>query len=305
MKVETILDLSQLALIQCSRADAQKFLQAQLTNDVAEVTAEASQYAGYCTPKGRLLATFLLWQFDNSYYLQLPSSLADSVVERLRKFVLRAKVELTNVSDEWRFFGVAADTAESVLEQFFPERPGEPQGVASTDKGTVIRLPGNRYQIVVKSEHAPSLSDMLKKETLMDGHVWEWLDIREGIPIILPQTQEQFTPQMVNLDLIDGVSFSKGCYPGQEIVARTKYLGQVKRRMYLANVGSKEAPQPGDELFSPMLGDQSAGMIVNSAPSPDGGHDVLAVLQTSIVPMQVLWKREVPLRFLPLPYQVT
>jgi folate-binding protein YgfZ len=300
-------ELSKLTLIRCSGNDAQKFLQAQLTNDVAVVTPQTSQYTGYCTPKGRLLATFLLCQFKDAYYLQLPSALADSVVERLRKFVLRAKVELRNAADEWQMLGVLGENGRIVLQQLFPpQMPGKPHEVAQADNAVILRLPGDRFQIVAKSEYASSLRDAVAKDIPpADGRVWEWLDIRQGIPVILPQTQEQFVPQMVNFDLIGGVSFSKGCYPGQEIIARTKYLGEIKRRMYLANVRGEEAPQPGDGLFSPMFGDQSAGTIVNSAPSPDGGHDVLAVLHTSAMPMGVFWKGDEPLNFLPLPYEVT
>jgi folate-binding protein YgfZ len=306
MKQDFLGEISSLALIRCSGPHGQTFLQAQLTNDVAKVTAGTSQYTGYCNPKGRLLATFLLWKLEDAYYLQLPSSLADSIVERLRKFILRAKVKLEDVTDQWRVFGLAGPNAATLLRGICGDVPVSPYAVMHHQNVSLLSLPGDRFQLVARTEQAQKLSDVFKEKVqLADAQVWNWLEIRAGIPTILPETQEQFVPQMVNFDLIGGVSFNKGCYPGQEIVARTKYLGQIKRRMYLANINSEEAPRPGDDLFSPTLDDQSAGMIVNSAPSPDGGHDVLTVLQTSVVQAEVLWKREVPLAFLPLPYQVT
>ena len=134
---------------------------------------------------------------------------------------------------------------------------------------------------------------------------WDWLSIRAGIPFILPATQEQFVPQMVNFELIDGVSFKKGCYPGQEIVARMQYLGKLKRRMYLAHIDGNEAPQPGDELFSADMEGQASGMIVNAALAPDSGYDVLAVVQTSSQETQTVhWKslQGAALEFLSLPY---
>jgi folate-binding protein YgfZ len=134
---------------------------------------------------------------------------------------------------------------------------------------------------------------------------WDWLNIRSGIPVILPQTQEKFVAQMANFDVIGGVSFKKGCYPGQEIVARMQYLGHLKRRMYLAHLDTDEIPQPGDELFSADMEDQASGMIANASPAPGGGCDVLAVVQiTSRDTQTVHWKSPhgEALHFLPLPY---
>ena len=136
---------------------------------------------------------------------------------------------------------------------------------------------------------------------------WEWLDIRSGLPWITAPTQEQLVPQMANLELVGGVSFQKGCYPGQEIVARTHYRGKLKRRMYLASVASGRAPAPGDNLFSDDLPGQASGLVVNAQRSPEGGYDVLAVTQIdSRASSSVRLKTpDGPvLRFLELPYAV-
>jgi len=135
---------------------------------------------------------------------------------------------------------------------------------------------------------------------------WTWLDITAGVPRIDAATSEQFVPQMVNLELLSGVDFKKGCYPGQEIVARMHYLGRLKQRMYLANIEGAESPQPGDKLYSADMGDQASGMIVSAAPSPDGGSDVLAAIQIeSVKGDAVHWKslNGPRLRFSELPYK--
>jgi folate-binding protein YgfZ len=133
------------------------------------------------------------------------------------------------------------------------------------------------------------------------------LEIRAGIPVVTPTTQEAFVPQMVNLDLIGGVSFEKGCYPGQEIVARMHYRGTLKQRMYLAHVAGTDSPQAGDKLYSPAFGAQASGTIVNAARSPEGGHDLLASIQiASAAKGEVHLKSPdgPALQLLPLPYPV-
>ncbi|MGH8772783.1 MAG: YgfZ/GcvT domain-containing protein, partial [Burkholderiales bacterium] len=300
-----VCDLSQSAVIQCSGDDAQKFLQAQLTNDVSNVSPSRSQYTAYCTPKGRMLASFLLWRSNDGYYLQLPASLADSIIERLRRYVLRAKVQFQNVSETYSRFGVAGNDAQALLRRVFTTVPNRAHAVSHGEEASLLCLSEDRFQVVAQAAHAPQLWNELQKVAKPAGpQVWDWLQIRAGIPVILPETQEQFVPQMVNFELIGGVSFEKGCYPGQEIVARAKYRGQIKRRMFLAHVASDPPPQPADEVYSDELQDQAAGMIVNSAANPEGGYDVLAVVQTSSVHADVRWKSREgpPLSFLPLPY---
>src|SRR3972149_4409712 len=151
---------------------------------------------------------------------------------------------------------------------------------ARAERACRLRLSAARYQIIASPERAPALRNAVARDAAPVGPaVWDWLDIRAGIPFITPATREQFVPQMANLDAIGGVSFSKGCYPGQEIVARMHYLGRLKQRMYLASVVADEAPQPGDKLYSAGTGEQSCGMVVNAGAAPDGGFDMLAVMQ--------------------------
>jgi folate-binding protein YgfZ len=288
-----IVDLSHFGLIQFSGEDAQDFLQGQLTCNLKKINPDIAQYGGYCTPKGRLLATFLLWKNEN-YLMQLPASLCAAIQKRLSLFVLRAKVQLADNSDSLIRIGMAGKNARMLAEEisgtkFDPERQ---LAVAHNELTTILCQAPNRYEFVTNIKYAPTLWAHLRKHAIPAGAAcWDWLEIQSGIPVILPATQEQFIPQMVNLDAIEGVSFQKGCYPGQEIVARTHYLGKIKRRMYLANISTTASVTAGDELFSVVMTEQSCGKIVNTAPSPSGGYDVLAVIQISSVEAgKVHWK---------------
>ncbi len=188
----------------------------------------------------------------------------------------------------------------------FGELPQQPFGVIGTTQGSVIKISDSRFLVSTPAPNAASLWTALGQRAQPVGSsCWDWLNIRSGIPVILPQTQEQFVAQMVNLELLGGVNFNKGCYPGQEIVARMQYLGKLKRRMYLAHLSGSGAPQAGDELFSAEMEGQTCGMIVNAAPAPGGGYDVLATVQISTRETQAAhWKslHGGTLEFLPLPY---
>ncbi|MCR4303003.1 MAG: folate-binding protein [Gallionella sp.] len=328
-------DLGQFGTLRVSGVEAQQFLQNLLSNDIREAGAAGAQLGSLNSPRGRILATMLIWRDGDDYLLQLPQTLCEPIRKKLGMYVLRAKVKITDASDEIVSLGLSGADTQEILRARFGELPQEkltltvrPEfvegdgsfsekastGSARTDilAGSVLKISDTRWQINATPPQAQMLWAELSRHALPVGSVyWDWLNIRSVIPVILPQTQEQFVPQMVNLDLIGGVSFKKGCYPGQEIVARMQYLGKLKRRMYLAHldtlaqIDSNETPQPGDELFSADMEGQASGMLVNTAPSPSGGYDVLAVVQTSSHETQTVhWKslQGAALQFLPLPY---
>ncbi len=279
-------DLSHQGLICFSGEDAQTFLQNQLSCDVNEVHATQAQYGGYCTAKGRMLASFLLWQKDGCFLMSLPADLCPSILKRLSLFVLRAKVQLADCSDQWIRIGLAGSHAREIAEEISGTKLNlnQPLNVTHGARTNLICHTQNRFEFVTSIENAQTLWEQLNKQAKPVGATcWDWLQIQSGIPIILPATQEQFLPQMVNLDALGGVSFKKGCYPGQEIVARTQYLGKLKRRLFLAHISSTTPVAPGDDLFSVDMAEQSCGKIVNMSFSPDGGYDVLAVIQKSSV----------------------
>jgi hypothetical protein len=174
---------------------------------------------------------------------------------------------------------------------------------------TVIGLSAERCEIAAPSDKVARLIELLTAAGAekIGSEVWDRLGILSGIPTVTPATQEAFVPQMVNLDLIGGVSFEKGCYPGQEIVARMHYRGTLKQRMYLAHGTEATPPQAGDKLYSPAFGEQASGTIVSAARSPEGGFDALAVIQTAAAgKREIRWNSPdgPALTLLPLPYPI-
>ncbi|MCC6916673.1 folate-binding protein [Nitrosomonas sp.] len=310
-----LVDLSHLGLIHFSGEDTQHFLQSQLSCDIHSVSSEKAGYGGYCTPKGRLLSSFLVWQAvsDNSCLMQLPAEQVEAIAKRLKMFVLRARVIIQDHTGNCIRIGIAGKNTHTLLQNVLPDTilSTEPLTVTAIPDGQIICHSENRFEILVNPARAPSLWKQLSDQARCAGAaVWDWLEIREGIPAIFKVTREEFVPQMINLDAIGGVSFRKGCYPGQEIVARTQYLGKIKRRLYCAHldVDSGINAAAGDGLFSTETGDQSCGMIVNAAPSPAGGIDVLAVIQSgSTETGSIHWKTPdgPQLIILPLPYAIT
>ncbi|NBQ69719.1 MAG: folate-binding protein [Nitrosomonadaceae bacterium] len=303
-------DLSHHSVIRFSGEDAKTFLQNQLSCDIREINPNQAQYGSYCTPKGRILATFLLWQHHDDLLMQLPAGLSAAIQKRLTMYVLRAKVRLTDASNDLIRIGIAGPDAAMLIKDVtgLAYHCDHPLQVAHDGVLSALCLAPQRIELITPVENAPVLWQRLHQQAKPVGaDCWNWLDIESGIPVILPETQEMFLPQMVNLDAIGGVSFKKGCYPGQEIVARTQYLGKLKRRMFLAHIGSAQTIKAGDALYSSDMEDQSSGNIVNAAPSPQGGFDVLAVIQQSSIDTgEIHWQslQGPTLEIKPLPYSV-
>ena len=277
-------DLSDTALIRARGAEVQTFLNGQFSNDLKRLDAAHSQLAAWCSPKGRMLAIFRLFKRGDDHLLQLPAALQADMLKRLRMYVLRAKATLDSVDEELRAIGVSGPAAEKILTTHTGFLPEGENGCATQGDLTILRLPGihPRFELIAPVPAARKLWENLKAEATMAGPgVWAWLDIMAGIPTVLPSTSEAFVPQMANLELVGGVNFKKGCYPGQEIVARMQYLGKLKQRMYRAHVTADTAPLPGDAIYAPDFPGQSAGTVVDAQPSPEGGYDLLAVIQIS------------------------
>jgi hypothetical protein len=274
-------DLSHLGALEFSGSDSQAFLNAQLSCDVGAMIVGTNACGGYCSPKGRLLADFLLWRTASAFRMILTRGIAEPIRKRLAMYVLRSKVQITDRSGELVLLGVAGTAVPQALGSLFGRLPEGSQGVLGDNSSAdLIALPGGRYLIAARADAAPGIwSALAGTLTPVGTACWEWIDIRNGFPWIAAPTQDHFVPQMVNLELLGGVNFHKGCYPGQEIVARTQYLGQPKRRLFLAGASIDSLPSPGDELFSDDLPGQATGMVLNAARSPGGGVDLLAVVQ--------------------------
>lgn len=264
------LSLPEFTALRFSGPDAAAFLHGQLTCDVLGLKPGICTYGGYCTPKGRLLATFLLWNDDTGYWMVLPAAVAEGVHKRLSMYILRARVKAESLSAECVCAGVLGPDLAPAIAALGGHVPERVYGSSKHAGCTVLRVPGDRCLVLAPIATVSAPAD--------DGR-WNASDITNGIPFIQPATQEEFVPQMVNLDLIGALSYTKGCYPGQEIVARTHYLGRLKQRMYRATTTA--AAGAGDKLYCAELGDQAAGMIVSAAPAFPDRADVLAVMQTA------------------------
>ncbi len=278
---DIITALSHMAILEINGEDAITFLQGQLTNDIKQLNGTNSQYSGYCNPKGRLLALFLAFAHQDHLHLQLPLCLTEAISKRLRMYVMRSKVTIKDKSDQIISVGIAGPNAESKLKALFNVAPKAGYELITLEDATLLRLPGDfpRYQVFIHQVNLEKIWQALSSDTQKVGKgVWDYLEIQAGIPEITTATQEAFVPQMVNLDALDGINFKKGCYTGQEIVARTHYLGKVKRRTQIAHIDIEDQPKSGD-IVTLKNTEEAIGQIVRSAEAPNGGFDVLVEMR--------------------------
>ncbi len=276
-------DLDFMGVIAVHGPDAATFLQAQFSNDISEVDESSSQLNAYCSPKGRILGLMRIFRQGETWYLRLPADSLEMVIERLRMYIMRAEVTLEDISDNFLRIGISGDAASDELGSVAGAVRAEVNQVLHHNDMSILRVPGaqQRYEVYINAlDSARKLWDTLNVRGAPVGEsAWRLLEIQTGLPNIFAATAELFVPQMTNLQLVNGLSFKKGCYPGQEIVARMQYLGTLKRRMYLGHIDSDEKTVPGDSLYSSDNSEQAIGRIVDAQPHPDGGQSALAVIQ--------------------------
>lgn len=273
MKTPILIPLPHLTLLELTGEDAQAFLQAQVPSDIRQLNPERAQISGWCTAKGRLLATFVVWPVEHGYRLILASDMADAIAKRLKMFVLRLKVQITRRDDP--VAGLLAPPAQ--LKDL--HLPTMPWAVSQGAGLTAICLDPTR---VLLTGSAAALAALDLAPATSGPEDWLRTDIAQGFPLVTQATSEHFVPQMVNLDKLGGVSFKKGCYPGQEIVARTHYLGKIKRHLY--RVRAEQSLVAGAEVRSDLLNGQSCGSLLSVAPAETGGQWLaLAVLQQDAI----------------------
>ena len=304
-----IADLSHNALIGVHDAEAASFLQGQFTNDIQQVTEAHSQRSAWCNAKGRILATLRIVRRGDSYYLQLPMELAESTLKRLRMFVLRAKVTVEDDSDAWVQFGLAGNRADELLASVVGEIPREVDSCVTQANYSMVRLAGERprFLILASPDHAQKLWTQLQVQARPVGaFAWRLLKIRAAVPQVRVETREAFVPQTLNFEVLNGVSFTKGCYPGQEVVARMQYLGTLKRRMFPITFKTDDVVLPGTDLHSPgSKSGQGAGKIVDAQRNGDGEWEGLAVLEIAAAERGDLFLDEahsIPVQVGALPY---
>ena len=299
---------SERGLLAVTWADALTFLQGQLTCDMRELSAERSLLGAFCSPKGRVIATCRIFQNQDELYLALTPALLETVRGRLSKYVLRAKVTWRDTSHDVLGIGMAGDAAATLLAEILGTAlPAAPDAVIQSATAlTVLRVAGAvpRFEVYGNAAALQTLQEALAKYAqAAPAARWRWLDILAGLPSIYPATLEAFVPQMLNLDALGAISWQKGCYTGQEIVARTQYLGALKRRMYLARVASADAPPAGAALYAELdAAKQEVGRVVSAAAYPDGGYALLAVLRIEYAGSALYLSEDAALELLPLPY---
>jgi tRNA-modifying protein YgfZ len=243
--------LADWGVIRAQGADAATFLHGQLTQDMLHIEPHEARLAGYCSAKGRLLATFVVWRAGpDELLLACSADVLPATLKRLSMFVLRAKCKLSDASSEWPLYGVVGDVLAASAWK-----------VADAHGGKAIRLPdaqgAPRHLLALPASAAPPALPAL------EATVWSQLEVASAVPRVLAATSEQFVPQMINFELTGGVNFQKGCYPGQEIVARSQYRGTLKRRAQLFGVAAPA--QAGQEIFHSADPDQPAGMVALAA----------------------------------------
>jgi folate-binding protein YgfZ len=268
--------LEELGVIAVTGEDAARFLHGQLTGDIEHLRHDRLALSGYCTAKGRLLATFRVWRDQRAIYLLLPRELLAGVLKRLSMFVLRAKVRLTDDSAAWRVVALFGSNAEAKLREVFGATAAAVGDCVQAETVRVARLHGSarvpdRFLLLAGAGEASPPAALSALPAVDSGAFW-WSEIDAGVPTVFAATQERFVPQMINFEVLGGVSFSKGCYPGQEVVARSQYRGKLRRRMALAH--AEAAAAAGADVYAEGEA-EPAGTVAMAATAPGGGVDLL------------------------------
>ena len=257
-------------------SDAAKFLQGQLTCNLNYLSDTQASLGARCTQKGRMQSSFRILLQGDGVLLAMATELLEPQLADLKKYAVFSKSKLTDESAAWARFGLS--NADQTLATFGLELPADTDSVVRTDTLIAIRVSANRAELWVPAEHAETVDQQLASQLQQaDLNAWLLGQIRAGIGQVMPQTRELFIPQMLNLQAVGGVSFKKGCYTGQEIVARMQYLGKLKRRLYRLNLDAAQLPEPGTPLFSPNH-NSAIGEVVIAAKA-DQSIELLAVLQ--------------------------
>lgn len=274
--------LAEYGLLTATGADARTFLNGQLTNDILNLAADCAQLDGYCTPKGRLLASFIEWPTTDGLSMTIARELAAPIAKRLSMYVMRSKLKIKDESNQWVALGLQDPGSHPSAP------PGQGQADALARLGlappavwqvtragayTAIGLPQAgggqtvRTLLWLPVVELPKVLELIG-QPLSDSQAWRLADITAGLPRIVPASSELFVPQMLNFDLINAVNFKKGCYPGQEVVARSHYLGKLKRRMYRGS--TSVLPAPGDDVLQTAESSAADSAPPNAAAAPVG-----------------------------------
>lgn len=274
--------LDPLAVLAISGADATPFLHGQFSTDIRVLSPATCQYTSFNSAAGRMLANLILWHATedpaNGFLALLPADLGEPFRKRLGMYVLRSKATITDASAAWVRIGVGGPGAAAAIATAFGSVP-KAFGVLRHGTTAVLALPGARFIVVAPVAESAAIDGALAPVAQAAPFAaWQWLTVRAGVPVITAAVQDRFVAQTLNWEVLGGVNFHKGCYTGQEIIARMHYLGRLKERLFIFHAPT-EAAMAGDRLWSSAFGEQPCGTVVNAAPAPEGGCDLVAVVQ--------------------------
>ncbi|UUA73156.1 CAF17-like 4Fe-4S cluster assembly/insertion protein YgfZ [Cellvibrio sp. QJXJ] len=285
--------------------DAGKFLQGQVTCDVKELNEPVTRLGAQCNPKGRILLSFRALQMNNeTIALRLPASMMESAQKTLGKYIVFSKAKLQDGGNDFALFGLFGDSAAAVASTFFQQLPTTYEGWIEKDGSYLIQLAANRFECWVATATVDSFIDVIEKQTQkVSADEWQLLDIAAGIGEVYPESYELFTPQELNYQLVNGINFRKGCYTGQEIVARLHYRGKLKRHMYRFEYKNDQTPPPGTTIINSLSG-QNAGTVVMAALNQQGKIELLASLLDEQIDQAKVESATEKLSQLSLPYAI-
>ncbi len=271
--------LNHLGVIRALGEDAAKFLQGQLTNDFVLLGVNQSRLAAYCSPKGRMLASFMGFKKSNDEILLVCNlDILPQTLKRLSMYVMRAKLKLSDASSEFDLYGLLGH-ASTTINNIAPQAINTTPTGQFDDKIWLALRPAlglNRTLLLAPSGSAPPAAESISNE------LWQWLEVQAGIAHISTPIVEAFVPQMLNYESVEGVNFKKGCYPGQEVVARSQFRGTLKRRAYIVQIDDAEAPPTvGQDVFHSSDAEQACGTVAQVAVNPNVGYTAIVSMQIS------------------------
>ena len=273
-------------LLEIAGDDALPFLHGQLSSDLQSLAAGGGQNWSYNSPKGRMLANGALWRaagVTDRVLMLLAADLAEAIRHRLSRFVLRAKVTVQDAGDRYALLGIAGLESAAAAREALGASVAPLTAVPFNGGATAFALADGRIVVACPLASAPIIHAALARHAATAGaDVWQLYGIVAGVPSITAATSDLFVPQAANWDVLGGISFQKGCYPGQEIVARMQYLGKLKERLFAFRTDAENV-SAATRLYAPAFGEQACGTVVNAAPNPTGGTALLAVVQLDAV----------------------
>ena len=266
-----IAPLPHLGVIRAEGEDAVKFLHGQLTHDFALLDVQHARLAAFLSAKGRMQASFVGFKRSPTEVLLVCSrDLLAPTLKRMSMFVMRAKAKLSDASEEFLLYGLAGNAIITIAGKAI-------QISAKADLGNISVIGLAPAGAVARALWIAPVGTPAPAGALLPEGLWAWGEVQSGVATLTAPLVDAFVPQMLNYESVDGVSFKKGCYPGQEVVARSQFRGAIKRRAFIAHA---DGPlQAGDEVFSAAEPEQACGVVAQAAPAPEGGWDAIVVLQ--------------------------